>query len=358
VPAATAISPQEAPPPGGIKLVAGHHHQQQQGIDSKVGTISKRYGVEVHYDVWPEDYTGKQQIINEQQAVLIFAGEKRLVISFPEIPANLYGTLRTRSDMMDMLLTLGTFRSLRPQLAEPAHNVCSELEHQIQAVAGTGAVNCGTAEVSENPLKVSTCAVNAFQAKKSFYAVYRMAGIDSVVGRAVVQDGYGKVFVFLFDSSSTDWKPAAGETITENRHIIYRQCDSPVTLIMSRTGRIKCANLPSLFNLDQGICGASPVATNVPVWGHSGTLDAEITIDEKGKVSQVTVSKSNFSSELTDTILRAIQTWAFEPALKDEHAVRVKIPVSISSAKTSQTISFPMIAATPFCLNTPTRITR
>jgi hypothetical protein len=128
--AAMAATAQEFPPPGGIKLLPGYHHQPQHGIDSKIGTISKAGGLQIHYDVgeMAGTFTGcewcgwskgevwrKRQIIDGQEAVLIFTKQKRLVVSFPNVHANFYATIQTQAEMADMLLMLFTFQS--PQVA-------------------------------------------------------------------------------------------------------------------------------------------------------------------------------------------------------------------------------------------------
>lgn len=38
-------------PPGSIKLVVGYTHQRMQGIDTRVGKITKRNGLEISYDI-------------------------------------------------------------------------------------------------------------------------------------------------------------------------------------------------------------------------------------------------------------------------------------------------------------------
>jgi hypothetical protein len=121
---------QELPPPGLINLLPGYHHRGEQGIDSRVGTIWKKNGLQIHYDIGElaGNYTGcrplcdwtdgevwrKKQLINGQQIICVFTNKKRLVISFPDAHANFYATIRTQQQLTDMLLMLFTFQSAVP----------------------------------------------------------------------------------------------------------------------------------------------------------------------------------------------------------------------------------------------------
>src|SRR5579871_1576255 len=128
---AASLAAQEAAIPGAIALLPGYHHQPQQGIDSRVGTISKPGGIVIEYDVgeMAGDYTSckscgwtkdemwrKQQDVNGQKAVLVFTKARRLFISFPAVHANFYATISTEAEMADMLLMVLTFdTSRKPQ---------------------------------------------------------------------------------------------------------------------------------------------------------------------------------------------------------------------------------------------------
>jgi len=46
-----AAGAQDVPPPGSIRLLPGYHHRLERGIDSKLGTIWKQGGLQLHYDI-------------------------------------------------------------------------------------------------------------------------------------------------------------------------------------------------------------------------------------------------------------------------------------------------------------------
>jgi hypothetical protein len=116
---------------GFITLLPGYEHRVGQGIDSKIGTIQKRNGILIHYDIgelagvytdcaplcnWTtgELWRKKQQIAS-LQVICVFTRSKRIVISFPEVHANFYATVRDENQLADMFLIVFTFRpSARP----------------------------------------------------------------------------------------------------------------------------------------------------------------------------------------------------------------------------------------------------
>lgn len=116
----------EPPAPGGINLLPGYHHYLGQGIDSKIGRIWKERGLTIHYDIgelagdytecghscgWTEgEVWRREQILQGQRIICVFTKRRRLVISFPQVHANFYGTVRTDMELTDMLLMVFTFR--------------------------------------------------------------------------------------------------------------------------------------------------------------------------------------------------------------------------------------------------------
>jgi len=114
---------ESTPIPGSIKLLPGYHYQKEQGIDSLVGKIWKKDGIEIHHDIgalagnyadcgtcgWTEgELWRRKQTVNGQESIVVFTKSKRLIVVFPESKANFYATIRTEEDMADMLLTLCT----------------------------------------------------------------------------------------------------------------------------------------------------------------------------------------------------------------------------------------------------------
>jgi hypothetical protein len=106
-----------------VTLLPGYQYHAAQGIDSRTGVIWKEGGVRLHFDIPAGVYTDctwcgwtkgeiwrKEQTIGGQKVIYVFTKSKRLVVSFPDVHANFYATIRTESDMADVLLMLSTFR--------------------------------------------------------------------------------------------------------------------------------------------------------------------------------------------------------------------------------------------------------
>jgi VWFA-related protein len=145
----------ETPPPGGVALLSGYHHCTLQGIDSWVGTIARKDGFRIDYDIgemagnytdshcvscdWTKNEVWrKKQIVNGHEATVVFTegdtetrvkqtindqvvctpGEtihkKQLIVSFPDSHANFYATIQTKDQMADMLLMIATFHLNSP----------------------------------------------------------------------------------------------------------------------------------------------------------------------------------------------------------------------------------------------------
>ena len=109
-------------PPGSIKLLPGYHHITGRGIDSSVGKIWRDGGAIIKYDIggdagihtdhgeWTKGTVWRtEQTINGQKAVIVFTKKKMLVISFLEMGANFYSTIRNDRDLADVLLMISTF---------------------------------------------------------------------------------------------------------------------------------------------------------------------------------------------------------------------------------------------------------
>jgi hypothetical protein len=104
------------PPPGGIKLLPGYQHQKLQGIDTRVGKISKEGGLAIEYDIGRlagnyakgQDKAGllwfKEQVVGGRSVQLAFTKDRTLIVTFPETHANFSGKTKSDEDLADMLL--------------------------------------------------------------------------------------------------------------------------------------------------------------------------------------------------------------------------------------------------------------
>ena len=114
-------------PPGSIRLLPGYVHKHGWGIDSSVGTIAKKGGLEIHYDIgamagnyadcgklcgWTDNEVWrKKQVVDDQEVICVFTRKKMMVISFPKATANFYATIHSEEDIADMLFMVLTFRN-------------------------------------------------------------------------------------------------------------------------------------------------------------------------------------------------------------------------------------------------------
>jgi len=118
---------ESTPIPGSIKLLPGYHYQKEQGIDSLVGKIWKKGGLEIDHDIgalagnyadckscgWTDgELWRRKQTVNGQESIIVFTKSRRLIVVFPESKANFYATISTEEDMADMLLMLCTFQKI------------------------------------------------------------------------------------------------------------------------------------------------------------------------------------------------------------------------------------------------------
>lgn len=235
--------------------------------------------------------------------------------------------------------------------AQGQGGVWVELEDTLRGLAGSNAIDCGSVGIHENPTKASACALDAFRQRKPFYVVYRMQGIDSAVGRAVAGNAAGEVYVAEFDSFGTNWHSTTEETVTPNHHILYGRCKAPVELIESRTGRLNCAGVPEELNSDPGVCPVEPRYTPPPpsLWGHPGSLEAELIVGADGSVEKLSVTQSDFSPETTDAILASVREWRFEPGVKNGIRGRLRLKARLVSERASQTVLFPELSTMSTC---------
>jgi hypothetical protein len=110
--------------PGNIRLLPGYVHQRGQGIDSSVGSISRKGGLVIEYNIgrlagvytdckdcgWTDgELWRRNQIISGREVKIVLTKSKRLVISFPDTHANFYATVSSESDLTDALLMVLTY---------------------------------------------------------------------------------------------------------------------------------------------------------------------------------------------------------------------------------------------------------
>jgi hypothetical protein len=124
--------PIRAPVPGGILLLTGYTHQAFQGIDTRVGTISKTGGMTINYDIGslagnyatPIDDDEKKNLIwtktqarNGLTVIISYSKGGNLTATFRESCANFF-TSEANSDerIADFILMITTYNQKLPDI--------------------------------------------------------------------------------------------------------------------------------------------------------------------------------------------------------------------------------------------------
>lgn len=117
---------------GGMRFLKGYQNQPEQGIDSKVGRIFKKDGLEIHYEIGtlpklgvtkhsgqfsdlpkltPKDQLNwyQEQIVCGQPVHLAHRKDNVLLISFPQLGANFRVTITSPEEMAEALLLILTY---------------------------------------------------------------------------------------------------------------------------------------------------------------------------------------------------------------------------------------------------------
>lgn len=105
---------------GGIRLIPGYEHEVLKGIDSLVGRIHKREGLEILYDIGgmagnitrqvpPEKRKWtKETLVEGRNAIIMLSDDNRLFVTFLQTDtapsANFFATVKSQEDVADMLL--------------------------------------------------------------------------------------------------------------------------------------------------------------------------------------------------------------------------------------------------------------
>lgn len=118
-------------PPGDIELLYGYTHTRRQGIDSRVGDISKPDGMTIRYDIG--DMAGvnpdrcayenncfwyKRQMINGRNVWLGLSKDGRIFATFPKENANFYAQTKTPEDIADFLIMVLTYKVKEPSVPD------------------------------------------------------------------------------------------------------------------------------------------------------------------------------------------------------------------------------------------------
>ncbi len=112
----------------------------------------------------------------------------------------------------------------------------SDLLEQRMKTLAPDAVNCGRVGVRADPQKVTGCALDAFNRKKSFQVRYDLQGIDSDVAVGWVGMADGTVIAISFDGDPM----GRGGTSPSRQRVDEHACPQPVKLFLSPEGLLNC----------------------------------------------------------------------------------------------------------------------
>ena len=127
-----AMAQEGRPAPGAIKLLPGYVHEPKQGFDSIVGTISKKGGLEINYDIGRVAKPGglalggdfsdrpkltpketlqwyKEQVVQGQEVHLAYGKDNLLQVSYPAHGVNFSAKVTKPEDLADALLIILSF---------------------------------------------------------------------------------------------------------------------------------------------------------------------------------------------------------------------------------------------------------
>lgn len=99
------------------------------------------------------------------------------------------------------------------------------------------------------------------------------------------------------------------------------------TLVLSTGVSLKAQASDIYTKVDQNPVPVRTVRPEAPS-GQTGLVAIVCIVDEKGNVTDASISKST-NSALDQPALAAIKSWSFQPAKKDGKAVKVKVTVPV-----------------------------
>lgn len=99
---------------------------------------------------------------------------------------------------------------------------------------------------------------------------------------------------------------------------------------------------PSLRASRDFLCSAEPRVTPVPeLWSaYPGELRSELIVNANGEVADARIIQSTFSPGDTESAIKVLKTWQFEPATKNGNVVSLRMNVTLTFSKTSAALQF------------------
>ena len=82
-------------------------------------------------------------------------------------------------------------------------------------------INCGISPGGENTIEINMCVVSAFENSKSFYAIYKIQGVDSTMARATTMDASGIINDWFYGGNEV------GVMSGYDSYYLKNQCDNP-----------------------------------------------------------------------------------------------------------------------------------
>jgi hypothetical protein len=114
--------PDASSPPGGIKLLDGYLHFPEKGIDTSVGRITKKGGLNITYDIGrlAGEYVNncvrnkscawyKLQQLKDGLVKIALTKDGTIIATFPRTTANFVAEVKSQEDIADFLIMILTY---------------------------------------------------------------------------------------------------------------------------------------------------------------------------------------------------------------------------------------------------------
>ena len=77
------------------------------------------------------------------------------------------------------------------------------VESELTTLAGNDAINCGVVALGESRQDAIVCSEHAASAKKAYWVVFQLQGVDSELWEGAARDETGKLWSIFYDSDVT-----------------------------------------------------------------------------------------------------------------------------------------------------------
>jgi hypothetical protein len=146
------------------------------------------------------------------------------------------------------------------------------------------------------------------------------------------------------DSITVNCYTSAFFDVSEDK-MKLRHLHLAVVLVLSATTLYAQRVQPLTFSkrADQRFaCSAEPRHTPFPdLWTeYPGEFRAEMVVQKDGGIGEVRVVKTTYAPDETESAVKTVRSWRFEPATKNGYPVSLRMNLVITTTKNSEKITF------------------